>query len=156
MENIHMRGNSDFQIEAGLYDQVMVGTPLLCGADSVDMEVFLEDHWQKPVTSANVKQLSRAFVEWFAETSPDEFVDPRETAKLHDWGGARPNAGRKGNGEPLVHVRLRPEAARQLAEITAYQRSVRGDQVTQPQVVAEIIQAYYRELAGVMGVNSEA
>ncbi len=140
-----MPGNS-IEVPEELHDRIYIGIPLLCNADSVDMEVFLEQHWDEEVTAANVKEMTRAFVAWFADVDPDEFVDPRATAAARGWGGVRPGAGRKGTLKPLKLVRLDEDTALQLAEITAYVRSVRGSDISQGKVLAELITARHLEM----------
>ncbi len=65
-------------------------------------------------------------------------------------GGARPNAGRPGSTEPLKLIRLDPDTALQLATITAYLRCVRGSDISQGKVLAEIVHARYLELEGIL------
>ncbi len=140
-----MPGNS-IEVPEELHDRIFVGIPLLCNADSVDMEVFLEQHWAQPVTAQNSGDLSRAFVKWFKAVAPTEYADPHEVMAARGWGGARSSSGPK-TLKPLKAVRLTEVAALRLAAITAYQRDVRGQPgLSQGAVLAELITAYHLEM----------
>ncbi len=68
----------------------------------------------------------------------------------HNRGGKRPGAGRKGSDSPLKLVRLDEATALQLAQMTAYLKGVRGGDLSQGKVLAEIVQARYLELETIM------
>ncbi len=68
----------------------------------------------------------------------------------HKRGGKRAGAGRKGNSAPLKLVRLDEATALQLAQMTAYLKGVRGGDLSQGRVLAEIVQARYLELEAIM------
>ena len=71
------------------------------------------------------------------------------TPRPHN-GGARPNAGRKGSDGPLKLIRLDEATALQLAQMTAYLKGVRGGELSQGKVLAEIVHARFLELEGVL------
>jgi hypothetical protein len=73
----------------------------------------------------------------------------RGTPRPHN-GGARPNAGRKGSDGPIKMIRLDEETSLELAQVTAYLKSVRGSDLSQGKVLAEIVHARYLELEGIM------
>ena len=65
-------------------------------------------------------------------------------------GGKRPGAGRPGSNSPLKLIRLDESTALQLAQMTAYLKSVRGGELSQGKVLAEIVHARYLELEGIL------
>ena len=65
-------------------------------------------------------------------------------------GGKRPGAGRKGSDNPLKLVRLDEATALQLAQMTAYLKGVRGGELSQGKVLAELVHARYLELEQVI------
>ena len=65
-------------------------------------------------------------------------------------GGKRPGAGRPGSTEPLKLIRLDEATALQLAQMTAYLKGVRGGDLSQGKVLAEIVHDRYLELESIM------
>lgn len=71
------------RLTAGLSDTnemaLTVGLPMTCNADSVDVEVFIVEHYKRPVTDDNFKQVGNEFRKWFRETATED------TARFNPW-----------------------------------------------------------------------
>lgn len=76
--------------EPSLYEKLTVGMselnsqafilcPMYVGGDSTDIERFVEEVYQKPVTDDNHKEVAQEFRQWFRENYPDEYHPPPAT-----------------------------------------------------------------------------
>lgn len=59
--------------------------PMFVGGDSIDMETFIEEVWEKPVTDDNLAEVVKAFKKWYREVAPEEYHSPQQT-----WGMMNP------------------------------------------------------------------
>lgn len=50
--------------------------PGYIGGDSTDIEAFVEEVYQKPVTDENMREVAQLFRRWYKEQAPDEYHDP--------------------------------------------------------------------------------
>lgn len=73
------------ELTTGLSEQnnqaLFVG-PMFVGGDSMDMEEFIEEVWQKPVTDENLLEVVKAFKAWYREVAPGEYHPPRKTLSM--------------------------------------------------------------------------
>jgi hypothetical protein len=65
--------------------------PGYIGADSLDLETYIETVWKAPVTVENYKAVAQSVRQWYREHCPDEYHDPpREFPGVGGgWGGYR-------------------------------------------------------------------
>jgi hypothetical protein len=84
------------------YDELTLDLPpslakafIICpgyiGADSLDLEHFIETVWKAPVTEKNYKAVAQAFRQWYKEHHADEYHDPPSEfpGVGGGWGGYR-------------------------------------------------------------------
>lgn len=62
--------------------QALLICPMFIGGDSTDIETFIEDVYQQPVTDANYKEVAALFREWYKQAAPDEYHEPLPTQSL--------------------------------------------------------------------------
>lgn len=62
--------------------QALLLVPVFVGGDSTDIETFIEDVYQKPVTDANYRDVAQEFKVWYASVAPDEYHEPTPTPSL--------------------------------------------------------------------------
>lgn len=58
------------------YQALMIGLPMFIGADSLDVETYIVDHFGEPVTDDNYKEVGFGFKRWYKENYPTEYHDP--------------------------------------------------------------------------------
>ncbi len=74
-------------------ESMLILAPSHIGADSTDMEVFVTDIYNRPVSDKNYKNVASLFRQWFEATSPEQYQEPDPDSLLrHTHGGARLNA----------------------------------------------------------------
>ena len=116
------------QLPARIADAFILA-PGYIGADSLDLEHYIETVWKAPVTEKNYKAVAESFRQWYKKHHPDEYHDPPTVFPGigHGWGGARaggghkrgvpnPGAGRKpispAGRRAAVHVTFDPDLRR--------------------------------------------
>ena len=99
-------------------------SPGYIGADSLDLEHYIETVWREPVSMENYKQVAQSFRQWYKEHHADEYHDPPSDfpGVGGGWGGYRIRppgskpAGRKtinpAGAQVKVTVRLDPDVHR--------------------------------------------
>ena len=90
-------------------------SPGYIGADSLDLEHFIETVWKAPVTIENYKAVAQAFRRWYRVRAPDEYHDPPSADEMravgYDVGGhtwIRPGRGAGGGRKPGPGPRNKP------------------------------------------------
>ena len=58
------------------YHALMIGLPMLIGADSLDVETYIVDHFGQSVIDENYKEVGFGFKRWYKKTYPTEYHDP--------------------------------------------------------------------------------
>lgn len=66
-------------------DSALSTWPVFVGGDSVDMDVFITDVWQRPVTPDNLRATVEAFNAWYKIVAPDEYHEPERPEFIRDW-----------------------------------------------------------------------
>jgi len=66
-------------------DSALSTWPVFVGGDSVDMDRFILDVWERPVTPANLRQTVEAFNAWYKIVAPDEYHEPERPQFMRDW-----------------------------------------------------------------------
>lgn len=66
-------------------DSALSTWPVFVGGDSVDMDVFITDVWQRPVTPDNLRATVEAFNAWYKIVAPDEYHEPKRPDSILDW-----------------------------------------------------------------------
>jgi hypothetical protein len=66
-------------------DSALANWPVFVGGDSVDMERFIMDVWERPVTPENLRQTVEAFNSWYKIVCPDEYHEPERPEFMRDW-----------------------------------------------------------------------
>lgn len=66
-------------------DQLLtVALPMTINADTMDVENFIVNVWQQPVTDDNYIEVGHAFKKWFKENHPEEYAT-KETMMFNSW-----------------------------------------------------------------------
>ncbi len=67
-------------------EQAITFAPMFIGGDSMDIDCFITDVWNRPVTDDNYKAVMQLFRAWYKLIAPDEYHDPMPTLTLQEMG----------------------------------------------------------------------
>lgn len=139
-------------------------SPGYIGADSLDLETFIETVWKVPVTVDNYKAVAQQFQAWYKERSPDEYHDPPAEfpGVGGGWGGARPGnpngkrgGARPGSGPTVRRIQLGKESAQKLRILTMNRRSIVGGAFSENDMVESLISVAYAEYDAMIQQTAE-